>query len=80
MQVEVKDEQERLVAEQAILAYRAVNEAADGAEFGHGMEAMEDVALEAGREHARQLLTTASQRRVAAEKGKRPNARGATGR
>lgn len=63
-----RDEHERLVAEQAVLAYRAVNRAADDAVFGHGMRAMEDVALEASRDHARRLLEAASRRRLEAEK------------
>jgi hypothetical protein len=58
---------ERLIAEQAVLAYRAVQEAADRAEFGHGLEAIEDAALKAGREQSRRLIESAM-RRAAAEK------------
>ena len=58
---------ERLIAEQAVLSYRAVEEAADRAEFGHGLEAIEDAALKAGREQSRRLIESAMGR-AAAEK------------
>lgn len=67
--MQFKDEQERLIAEQAVLAYRAVNEAADKAEFGHGMEAIEDAALAGCREQGRRLIEMALTRR-AVEKGR----------
>lgn len=73
--MEFRDEQERLIAEQAVLQYRAVNEAADRAAFGHGMEAIEDAALEGCREHGRRLIESALRRRALSEKA-RP-ARGA---
>jgi hypothetical protein len=73
--MDFKDEQERLVAEQAVLAYRAVNEAADAAKFGHGMEAIEDAALAGGREQMQRVIRLALSR-VAAEKD-RATARGA---
>jgi len=57
--MQFKNETERLVAEQAVLAYRAVNEAADQAEFGHGMEAIEDAVLEGIRENGRSWIASA---------------------
>jgi hypothetical protein len=36
--MDFRDERERLIAEQAVLQYRAVQEAA---KYGHGLEAME---------------------------------------
>jgi len=65
--MDFKDDQERLVAEQAVLAYRAVKEAADTAAFGHGMEAIEEAALAGGREQIRRVIALALAR-VAAEK------------
>jgi len=75
--MQFKDEQERLIAEQAVLAYRAVNQAADQAEFGHGMEAIEDSALRGCREQGRRLIELAMRRR-AVEKD-RARARDAAG-
>lgn len=66
-----KDEQERLIAEQAVLAYRAVNQAADDAAFGHGMAAIEDAALDGCREHGRRLIEAALARR-GAQKARTP--------
>lgn len=77
--MQYRDDHERLVAEQAVLAYRAVNRAADEAEFGHGMEAMEGAALDASRDHARRLLEAASRRRLEAEKVSRHDVPRATG-
>lgn len=64
-----RNDQERLVAEQAVLAYRATVQAADDAEFGHGMEAIEDVALKSSREHGRRLIELAM-KQMAAQKRK----------
>lgn len=63
-----RDEHERLIAEQAVLQYRAVQEAGDGAAFGHGMEAIETAALESSREHGRRLIESAMSRRASSEK------------
>ena len=63
-----KDERERLIAEQAVLGYRAVQEAASKAVWGYGMEAMEEATLEVCREHGRRLLEEAAAARVAVEK------------
>jgi len=70
-----KDAQEQLIAEQAVLHYRAVCEAAEQAAFGHGMEAMETAALEAGREHIARLIQTTANQRAASEKATRRGAR-----
>lgn len=79
--MQFKDDCERLIAEQAVLAYRAVNAAADAAEFGHGMSAMEGEALEASRAMGRSLIEAASRRRAADEKrsGRRASAAGEAG-
>ena len=66
--MQFRDDQERLVAEQAVLQYRAVKEAADRAEFGHGMEAIETAALEGSREHGRRLIESALRRRALSQK------------
>lgn len=68
--MQFKDDQERLIAEQAVLAYRSTLQAADEAEFGRGMEAIEDAALAGSREHGRRLLELAM-KRAAAQKKKR---------
>lgn len=54
-----RDEQERLVAEQAVLGLRAVREAADKAQWGHGLEAVELAVLEQGRKQQQQVLEAA---------------------
>lgn len=59
-----RNEQEQLVAEQAVLAYREVNEAADHAEFGHGMEAIEDAVLHGIRDMGRIWIETAMNERA----------------
>lgn len=65
-----RNDQERLIAEQAVLAYRATVQAADEAAFGHGMEAIEDAALAGSRAHGRRLIELAM-KRAAAQKRKR---------
>lgn len=59
--MDFRDERERLIAEQAVLQYRAVQEAAAAAKYGHGLEAMELAALAGSREHGRRLLSQAMQ-------------------
>ena len=73
--MEFKDERERLIAEQAVLGFRAVEAAAAQAAWGHGMEAMEEATLEVCREHGRRLLQEVAANRVAVEKKKGPTAR-----
>jgi hypothetical protein len=55
-----RDENERLVAEQAVLVYRAVREAAQSAPHGQGLACMEAAVLDQGREHLRQMLERAT--------------------
>lgn len=74
-----RNEQERLIAEQAVLQYRAVQAAADTAAWGHGMEVTEDAALAASREHGRQLLEQALAQRAASEKPSKPDVPAAGG-
>ena len=73
--MEFKDERERLIAQQAVLGYRAVEAAAAKAAWGHGMEAMEDATLAACRELGRRLLQEAAAAQVHREKKKAVTAR-----
>ena len=61
-------ERERLVAEQAVLTLRALDEAGDKAEPGKGMAALEGVIHEKGFEHLRDMLATAANARPEAQK------------
>lgn len=54
--MEFRDESERLVAEQAVLGYRAVKRAASEAAFGDGMAAIERAALQSSRELGRCVI------------------------
>jgi len=56
MMIEVQDERERLVAEQALLALRAMDRARDTAEHGRGLEAIERVAVGDGLDVVRQMV------------------------
>jgi hypothetical protein len=62
------NERERLVAEQAVLTLRALDEAADHASHGKGMEALEAVIHEQGFEHLRTMLASAANARPEAQK------------
>jgi hypothetical protein len=73
-----QDENERLVAEQAVLVYRAVMEAAQTAPHGQGLTRMETAVLDQGREHLRQILQRATTAQ-AQEKGGAVGAAGAAG-
>jgi len=76
--MDFRDERERLIAEQAVLQYRAVREAAASAKYGHGLEVMEVAALAGSREHGRRLLSEAM--KAASEKATtKPPAPGAAG-
>ncbi len=75
--MEFRDEQERLIAEQAVLTYRAVQAAADEAAFGEGMEAIETAALEGCREHGKRLIESALRRRASSEKDRSARVAGA---
>jgi hypothetical protein len=59
---------ERLVAEQAVLTLRALNEAADKAEHGKGMAALESVIHDKGMEHLRGMIAAATASRPEAQK------------
>jgi len=59
MQIEVRNEQERLIAEQAILAYREVQAAGEAAPHGQGMAALEGATVETGRRQMRLVLEQA---------------------
>ena len=72
------NEQERLVAEQAVLGYRAVMAAMEQAPWGRGLEVVERAVLEQGREQQRRVLEQAME--AATQKRMRPAAaRGAKG-
>jgi hypothetical protein len=59
---------ERLVAEQAVLTLRALNEAADKAEHGKGMAALESVIHDKGMEHLRGMIAAAAASRPETQK------------
>jgi hypothetical protein len=61
-------DRERLVAEQAVLTLRALDEAADKAEHGKGMAALEGVIHDKGFEHLRNMLASATNARPEAQK------------
>jgi hypothetical protein len=61
-------EGERLVAEQAVLTLRALEQAADHAPHGKGMEALEAVIHEQGFAHLRTMLASAANARPEAQK------------
>jgi hypothetical protein len=60
--------EERLVAEQAVLTLRALNEAAEAAPHGQGMACLEAVIHDKGLEHLRTLLAAAAGSRPEAQK------------
>lgn len=59
---------ERLVAEQAVLTLRALNQAADAAPHGHGFDALEAVIHDKGMDHLRAMLSAAANARPEAQK------------
>ena len=72
---------ERMIAEQAVLAFQASLAAARGAEHGHGMEVTEKAVLEKGYEVMRKMLElSVSEQAEAQKKGSPANRAGATGR
>lgn len=56
MFLECVDENERLVAEQAVVAYREVRRAMQGAAHGQGLACTEAAVLAQGREQQRRVL------------------------
>ena len=69
MSVEFKDENERLVAEQAVLVYRSVIDAMHCAPHGQGLDCMESAVMQGGREHLRQMLERAVSTHEGVQKG-----------
>jgi hypothetical protein len=59
---------ERLIAEQAVLAYQAVKEAAKNAPHGHGMAVVEQVATEKGFETLRKMIELGASEQAEAQK------------
>jgi len=60
--------EERLVAEQAVLTLRALNEAGDRAPHGKGLASLEAVVHGEGFEHLRNMLTLAAAARPEGQK------------
>lgn len=69
MAMEFKDENERLVAEQAVLVYRATIDAMHAAPHGKGLACMEAAVMQGGREHLRQILERAVSTHEGVQKG-----------
>ena len=61
-------DRERLVAEQAVLTMRALEQAGDAAPWGKGMESLEAVIHDKGFEHLRTMLSLAANARPEAQK------------
>ena len=80
--------EERLVAEQAVLTLRALNDAADRAPHGGGLASLEAVIHDKGFGHLRDMLTLAANARPEGQKkgpasggvpaGPRPSSRTST--
>ena len=69
MKIEVRSERERLVAEQALLAFRAMDQARDAARHGRGLEAIEEVAVGQGLGVVRQMVRQSLSAHEEAQKG-----------
>jgi hypothetical protein len=69
MAISYRDENERLVAEQAIAVYRATVEAMETAEHGKGLATMEAAVMEHGQAHLAELLKRAISAHGEAQKG-----------
>jgi len=69
MSIEFKDENERLVAEQAVLVYRSVIDAMHAAPHGKGLACMEAAVMQGGREHLRQMYERAASTHEGVQKG-----------
>ena len=61
-------DRERLVAEQAVTTYRALEQAAATAPMGKGMATLEGIIHDKGFEHLRNMLQTAAASRSEAQK------------
>lgn len=74
MSIEYRDESERLVAEQAVLAQRAVMEAMRGAKHGQGLATVESAVLLHGHELLQKMMQQACNAHEGVEKkGETPN-------
>jgi hypothetical protein len=60
--------EERLVAEQAVLTLRALNDAADQAPHGQGLATLEAVIHDKGFAHLRHMMSVAANARPEAQK------------
>lgn len=60
--------EERLVAEQAVLTFRSLMQAAADAPVGQGMNRLEAVIHDQGREHLLQMMSLAAASRPEAQK------------
>lgn len=69
MSMEFKNDNERLVAEQAVLVYRSVIDAMHGAPHGQGLACMEAAVMQGGREHLRQMFERAASTHEGVQKG-----------
>ncbi|MDQ3456318.1 MAG: hypothetical protein M3513_12855 [Actinomycetota bacterium] len=61
-------DRERLVVEQAVTTYRALERAALDAPYGKGLATLEEVIHDKGFEHLRNMLTVAASARPEAQK------------
>jgi hypothetical protein len=68
MEIKGMTPEERLVAEQAVLTLRLLKEAAARAPMGQGMNALEAVIHDQGKEHLRQMMSLAAASRPEAQK------------
>ena len=68
MAIQYNDPDEQLMAEQAVLAFRAVKQAAKQAKHGHGLEAMENAIMIDGLAHLNQMLQHAAASHSEAQK------------
>ena len=69
MATELKNENERLVAEQAVLVYRSVIDAMHAAPHGRGLACMEAALMQGGRGHLRQMFERAASTHEGVQKG-----------
>lgn len=69
MLLEFRSEQERLVAEQAVLAFRATQAAMSSAPHGQGLAVTEAAVLEQGRGLLQKILTEALSTHPEVQKG-----------
>lgn len=69
MSLEYRSEQERLVAEQAVLAFRAAQAAMASAAYGRGLAVTEAAVLKHGRALLQKMLTEALSTHPEVQKG-----------